>query len=211
MKSNMRNRGERGSSALEFALVTLFLIPSVLVVVGVGLSLGNSLKVSQTVRDTGHMFGRGVSFNESDNKQLVVRLAGSLGLTENPGGNGRIILSKIITPVQADCMAANRTNNCPNRNMPVFTHRISIGNTSPASQFGTPAANIVNTSGNISVDNYLSATSARTTGFAALLTAAGIVQGRGEIAYLVEGFFRVPSLAFLGSSTSGDMYCRYIF
>jgi hypothetical protein len=195
---------------VEFGLVAAFLVPICLGVVGVGLALGDAVKVSQTVRDAGHMFGRGIDFDRDDNKDIIVRLAGSLGMTR-AGGSGTVIFSKIITPRQEDCEAANKANNCPNRDLPVITHRVAVGNTAlRSSAFGTPAAHLVSATGNISPLDYLTQSSALANGFSTVMSDAGMVQNRGEIAYVVEGFFRIPSFGFMGDTTSG-VYCRYIF
>lgn len=205
-----KRRSEAGNTILEFALVSLIMIPSCLGVAGLGMALGNFIKVSQTVRDSAHMFARGIDFDQNSSKDVIVRLASSLNITRT-GGNGVVIFSKIITPFQADCDAANRSTNCPNRNQPVLIHRVTIGSQSlRSSRFGTPAANIISADGNITAANYLVQGSAIATGFAAEMTRAGMQQERGDIAYLVEGYFSLPALQFLGYAPTGA-YCRYIF
>jgi hypothetical protein len=42
------------------------------------------------------------------------------------------------------------------------------------------------------------------------MSEAGMVQGRGEIAYVVEGYFQFPSLQFLRYTPEGA-YCRFVF
>jgi hypothetical protein len=210
MRSNMRKRGERGNVVVEFALVTVFLVPVLISLAGVGMSLGDSIRVSQTVRDTAHMFARGVQFDDPQSQALVARLGGQLGLTAGPGGNGTVILSKVMTPRQGQCVAAGRGNNCPNRDTTVFIHRVHVGNDWPPSRFGTPAPGLANARGNINADNYLSHPSVRAPDLQTVLATAGIVQGEGDVAYVVEGFFQVPTLRLLGPSTS-EIYCKYIF
>jgi hypothetical protein len=206
-----RNKKSRsGNVILEFALVSLFAIPAVLGTVGVGLTLGNYIKILQTTRDTAHMFARGIDFDAVENRDIVVRLASTLNMTRN-GGNGTVILSKIITPRTEDCEAANRANDCPNRDVPVVIHRIRIGNDAlRTSRYGTPAPSIVSPEGNISPSDYLGDSSVRAPNLATELTNAGIVQQRGEIAYVVEAYFTLPALRFLRFAPNGA-YCRFMF
>jgi hypothetical protein len=211
MKDIRRKRGSKsGNTILEFALVSLVLIPCCLGVAGLGMALGNFVKVSQTVRDAAHMFARGIDFDRDDNKDIIVRLASSLHITRN-GGDGVVIFSKIVTPTQEDCAAAGRPTNCPNRGLPVFVHRVIVGNQSLRnSRYGTPASGIVSADGNITSANYLTQASAVAAGFATTLAEAGMAQERGDVAYLVEGQFSLPALQFLGYAPNGA-YCRYIF
>ena len=205
-----KRNGRSGNTILEFALASLVLVPTMLGVVGIGMTLGSYIKILQTTRDTAHMFARGLDFDSVENRDIVVRLASTLHMTRN-GGNGTVILSKIITPGAADCEAANRTNNCPNRDIPVVIHRLSIGNVAlRASRYGTPTSSIVSSDGNISPSDYLGDSSVRAPVLGTELATAGIVQQRGEIAYVVEAYFTLPSLQFLGFAPEGG-YCRFMF
>jgi hypothetical protein len=193
------------------ALISLLYIPLTLGVAGVGMTLGSFVSVLQTTRDAAHMFARGIDFNTTANKEMIIRLAGSLNLAQT-GGSGSMIFSKIITATQLDCDAAGvSVAQCSNRDLAVVIHRTRIGNDALlTSHYGTPVSSIISGSGNIAATEYLRQSSARAGGFAAELASASYVQGRGEIAYLVEGFFQVPALRFLGYAPNG-MYCRFIF
>jgi hypothetical protein len=209
-KQRVRKRSEAGNTILELALASLIMVPCCLGVAGLGMTLGNFIRISQIVRDSAHMFARGIDFDRDENKDIILRLASSMNVTRT-GGDGIVIFSKIITPSQQDCEAANRANNCPNRNVPVLIHRVTIGQTSVrASQFGTPNSNLINADGNITSADYLTQSSAIATAFGAELTRAGMQQERGDIPYLVEGYFSLPALRFLGFAPTGA-YCRYIF
>jgi hypothetical protein len=50
-------------------------------------------------------------------------------------------------------------------------------------------------------------------GFTALLAAAGETGGlpQGQSAYMVEVFFTYPDISYLGNSTNGGAYVRFIF
>jgi hypothetical protein len=98
-----------------------------------------------------------------------------------------------------------------------------VGNSSlRTSSFGTPSAGILDSSGNIAPSVYLSNSdsSVRTNGFEAALDAAEVsaggsgtppAQAQGEAAYLVEVFIQYPDIGFLGWSTAGGAYTRFIF
>jgi hypothetical protein len=205
------SREQSGSTLLEFALASLVYIPLTLGVVGLGLSLGSYITALQTTRDSAHMFARGIDFASDANKDIVVRLAAGLNLTRT-SGNGSVVFSKIITPTEEDCAAAGlSSSSCRNQGSPVVTHRVRLGDNSRlTSHYGTPAASLISSEGNIAASDYLTNSTVLAGSFAAEATTAGLVQERGEIAYLVEGYFTVPSLMFLGYATGG-MYCRFLF
>lgn len=213
------NNHRRGTAALEFALAATILVPLTLGVVGIGMSLGNGQRVSQTVRDVGHMFARGVDFSNPEAKTLATRLAAGLGMTVD-GGDGVLIISKIGTPTQAECDAIDPDRVCNNVNFPVFQYRVTIGNARlRASNYGSPAASILGIGPNIRAMDYLNHSTARAQRFDEIFAAAGLVQQPGEMAYLVEGYFKMSSLAFLGvgsggtfsSPEPGGVYVRFVF
>jgi hypothetical protein len=78
------------------------------------------------------------------------------------------------------------------------------------SRYGTPNSALISTDGNIRASDYLVDASVRAPAFITELADAGIVQLRGEIAYVVEGYFTLPSLSFLGYAPQGA-YCRFVF
>jgi len=213
------NKSERGNALIEFAIAISVLIPMVFGVVGIGVELGNGVAISQSVRDVGHMYSRGADFSGNYNRNLAARLAAGLNLKADGQGDGVLILSKIVTPSQAECDAndSDGDGSCRNTGIPVFSHRIVIGKGSlRPSNFGTPAESIISDEGNISPQNYVNNATAVADGFNNLLAASGIpAQAAGETAFLVEGFFHRPSLSFL-SAGSGipeqrGVYFRYVF
>jgi Flp pilus assembly protein TadG len=205
---NGRNLRRKGNSVIEFALVSVFIVPLMMGTVNVGMSLGRSIQVTQVSRDAGHMFVRQVDFSQTGNKQIIVRLSAGLGMTAN-GGNGVVILSRVMYVGEPECVAAGFTvATCPNYDMPVFTQRIVIGNVSKrASDFGTPAANILNGDGSISPANYLTNPTARLNNFNGLLQLQA-----GELAYVSEAFFDAPEWSFPQTAFENTgVYSRTIF
>jgi hypothetical protein len=154
------------------------------------------------------MFTRGIDFERDENKRRPATRIFAQHYAHR--SNGVVISSKIITPSQADCEAANRANNCPEPGL-AGTNPSGGGwdRTLRSSHLGTPDPSLINADGNITSTDYLTPGSAVATGFASELTSAGMQQGRGDIAYMVKEYFSLPALQFLGFAPNGA-YCRYI-
>jgi hypothetical protein len=216
MRRNQRKR--RGNTLLEFGLVAIFLVPLFLGTVNLGLNLGRSVQVSQVARDAGHLYVRQMDFSLSGSKDLVVRLSSGLGMTAD-GGNGVVILSRIMKVGPAECQAGTGSTTCVNLGKAVFTQRHVIGNTSlRASDFGTPAASIVLTSaipaqglkpGDIMPVDYTTNASAEASGFTSVLP--GMLDG--ELAYVAEAYFTSPEWNLQNdyTSTTPGVYARSIY
>lgn len=204
-----RLRAERGSTAIEFALVMICLVPMFFGTIVMGITIGRSEEAIQVTRDVGHMYGEGVDFTTSDAQQLVTQLSQGFDLTSS--GDSLLIFSHVITVFAADCTAAS-VNPCSNQGSAVFTQRVYIGNTAlKTSAFGTPAAGYLDSEGNISAANYLGQSALIANNFTSILT-----QSDGDVAYVVEGYFKMPDLSFLtsgfsGTSATGGVYARAIF
>ena len=223
MKRSRRSR-QSGSTIVEFAIMAPCLLLMFFGSVGMGLMLGRYVQAVQVCRDIAHMYSDGVDFSRAANQNIIIQqLAQGTGITAT-GGNGVIILSKVATVYQADCDAAGFSGSCTNRGLPVFTQRIVIGqSTLRASDFGTPNAAILDTQGNIAPGVYMTNTDStvRTNGFEAtmddaILRATGTAatppaQAQGDVEYVVELFFQYPDIGFLGWSTAGGAYARFIF
>jgi hypothetical protein len=188
---------------IEFALVAVFLIPLLLGSFTLGMNLNQSIRVTQVVRDAGHMYARFVDFTLPSNQDILVRLAIGLGMTRT-GGDGVVIMSKITYINDADCAGAGVTlSECTNRNNYVFTHRVVVGNAGlKQSYFGTPGN--LDDKGNV-VDIYRD-NSARATNFSNLLTLES-----GQFAFVAEGFFRGAGITLSDSGLGNDIYARAIY
>lgn len=204
LRSASKTRRE-GNTLVEFALVVVFLVPLLLGTVNVGMNLSRSIQVTQISRDAGHMFARYVDFSLPGNQDLIVRLAAGLGMTRT-GGNGKVILSKIMFVGETECAAGGLTiAQCTNYNQPVILQRLVIGNTSlRSSAVGEPNPALIDSQGNVA--NYLTDTSARATGFDQLLALQP-----GEFAYVSEAYFQSPDYDFPGFTRGTSIYARTIF
>jgi len=205
-----RRCGERGNAMIEFAALSIVIVPLLFGTVGVGVNLGTMVQAVQVSRDVAHMYARGIDFSQTANQNIAVALAPNSGMTTT-GGNGVIILSKITQVYQADCTAA-AVATCTNLGQPVFTNRIVIGNAAlTASRYGTPAPAIVDASGNIAAADYLTNATAVASGFSSVLSAAGLTLVDGDVVYMSETYLSTPDLSFLGTQASNGVYARSIF
>jgi hypothetical protein len=207
------NRNEKGNGLLEFAAVSIVVIPLFFGMVGAGIQLGRMDEAVQICRDSAHMYARGVDFSQTANKNILVSLATGSGMTVN-GGTGVVIMSQVIQVYQADCTAAGLTaGQCTNLNQLVFANRVITGNSGlRSSNYGMPPAALVNAQGNIAASDYLTKPSLVLTGsMATELTNAGLTLADGDIAYLTEFYESTPDLSFLGVSGTGGVYAKAIF
>ena len=207
------NRNEKGNALLEFAAVSIVVIPLFFGMVGAGIELGRMNEAVQICRDAAHMYARGVDFSQASNQNILVTLGYGTGMTAN-GGNGVVIMSQFTQVYQADCTAAGLTaGQCTNLNQLVFVNRLVTGNSGlRSSNYGTPPSNLVNAQGNIAASDYLTKSSLVLTGsMPTELTNAGLTMNDGDVAYLTEFYESMPDLSFLGGSSSGGVYAKAIF
>lgn len=206
-----RRTTQRGSALIEFLLSTiLFILPLLFGTFIFGMRLVRGNQVAEVCRDAGHMYAYGVDFSQTSSQNLLVQLAQGLNMTAT-GGNGVIILSTITYIGPNDCIAGGYSSgSCPNVNSTVFTRRIVIGNPNlsinsqvQVSAFGTPPANIVDSSGNINQSDYLSNSAAVATNFLNIIPVTS-----GQFAYVAEAFFISPDFTLL---SPGGISARSIF
>lgn len=208
-----RKPGERGNALLEFAAVSIVIIPMFFGMIGAGINLGNMNQAVQIASDSGHMYAKGVDFSQTGNQNILVSLASGTGFAAS-GGNGTMLFSQVIQVYTADCTAAGLSSGqCTNNGKLVFTQRIVVGASSlRSSNYGTPAAGIVTSSGNIAPSDYLTNTTAVVTGtLSTELTNAGLTLNDGDVAYMTEFYLQTPNISFLGGPANSGIYSKAIF
>ncbi len=205
MRRQRRRGNQQGNALVEFALVIGVYLTLLLGAVSLGMGLSRSIQVTQISRDAGHMYARFVDFSLPGNQNLIVRLAEGLGMTRT-GGNGKVILTKVMFVGEAECAAGGISlAQCTNYNQPVIIQRLIVGNHSlRASAFGEPNPALIDGQGNVS--NYLTDLSARAINFQPLLALQP-----GEFAYVAEAFFRFSGSDFPGVFDATEIYARSIF
>ena len=188
---------------IELALFVTVAVPLLFGISGIGVRLGRALDATQVTRDVAHMYALGTDFSLPGTQAIARTLSRDFNLSAS--GNGVLILSRVVKVFQTDCDAAGVAG-CPNLNQTVFAQRIVVGNSSlRASNFGTPPASYIDAQGNVSSANYCGQSSLVASGFEAVLSLS-----QGQSAYLVEGYFSMPELAYFGPS-GGGYYVRLVF
>jgi hypothetical protein len=190
---------------VELALGLTVLFPILLGVGAIGIRLGRTLQATQATRDIAHMYALGADFSLPGTQALASTLSREYNFSST--GKAVLLFSRIMKVQQIDCDAAG-LHTCPNLNLPVFTQRIMMGNSSlRSSHFGTPPPAYVGTSGTISGVNYCQESSLIANGFNSVLALS-----RGQSTTMVEGYFSMPDINFLGFPDSGGgYYVRFLF
>ncbi len=183
-------RSLRGSSLLEFVLAASFVfLPLLAGTASVGMSMVRSIDVVALNRDAGHMFAEGVDFSQPANRNILLVIAGTLGIT-NTGGNGVIILSEI------DGTGTNTA---------VCARQYVIGNAAlRASSYVNPSSSLLDSSGAVTNLNDPSAN-------AAAFTPAVMPMNAGDVAYLAETFVSTSTYDWTGFLTGTGVYTKSIF
>jgi hypothetical protein len=197
----MSRKTSRGNAFIEFALISLFLVPLLLGTLGIGVNMIRALQTVQLARDVGHMYARNIDFSLPGNKTILRSLGQDLGLkiTTPASGSAVIILSALTYVDRSTCAAggavdgAGNPSGCTNFEKWVFTQQLVIGNSSVhGSNFGTPTGVTLDpATGTISPHDYVTVRGARVPDFDAInpyRVAEGQVSGlpSGQVVYLSE-------------------------
>ena len=192
--------GCRGQSLTEFALLLPLLTLIAFGSITAGIVIDRYLTLRQLVRDAGNMYARGVDFNVTQNKQLLLLAANDMQMTTS-GGQGVIYLSMVVKAPESTANAGNL----------VIAERLVIGNSSIApSTIGTPSTAIW-PDPNLPIPNgdvfdYSNELSARAT-----LPAAMTVITLNERIFVAEVFHTPTDLVFPGFFASNLLYARVFF
>jgi hypothetical protein len=145
----MRRDTSRGVASLEFALITLVLVPLALGTGAIGINMIRTLQTIQLARDAGHMYARNVDFSQPGNKTILANIGSDLGLSATAGSGSAVVILSALTYVDRNtCAAAGAVDGngdpsgCTNYTQWVFTQRLMIGNSSiRQSNLGSPLVN----------------------------------------------------------------------
>lgn len=199
-------KGERGTSVLEFALVVLPMLFTLLGVVVIGLDLGQAVQVAQIARDADSMYSRGVDFTQTSAQNFLIQLGQNMNL-QSGSGNGLITLSEIQSvPV----------NNCSspcNSYKDVLVQRITIGNTGI-----TAGATRFPTAGTVTytqptgegcacfVSNYTTDNNAIVTNFSSTMTLQA-----NAVTFVAEAYFQPLSVSLGTIESVPGIYSQAFF
>ncbi len=204
-----RRRKQSGSTIVELALVTPFLMLLLTGSFTVGMSLNRAIQASNVLRNANVLMSRKVDLSRSENQLMLIRSASGLGMnisgshTPNPSGKGALVLSKVIRVGPVQCSVGisgwNGTQaTCPNFGEYVIAQRIKIANTTRwGSAIGNPTSALAS-DGSVSDADIATVTTNRAIGFPQLSTGTGIVyMDNDTFAYIGEIFVDVSELNFL--------------
>ena len=217
----MRGTGYRGAACVEFAFITMVLVPLLLGTGAAGINMILTLQTIQLARDAGHMYARGLDFSQPGNQTILANVGSTLGLSTTAGsGSAVVILSKLTYVDDAACTAAGAVDKngnpsgCTNLGKWVFTQRLEIGNSSlRTSNIGSPLTSgptgvtVSSPSGNISLSDYVTKAGAVATfnSINPYSDVNGVVSGlpSGQMLYIAEAAataFGMPP--FIGPSAT---------
>ena len=95
----MKQTHEKGASSIEFAFITLSLVPLLIGAGVIGVNLVRSLGTEQLARDAGHMFARGADFSASGNQEILASIGSSVGLSATAGSGSAVVILSCLTYV----------------------------------------------------------------------------------------------------------------
>jgi hypothetical protein len=201
MRISRKNRRESGTAALEFALVAMPIVFTLIGVVVVGINLARSIQVGQICRDADSMYVRGVDFSQTAAQSLLAQMGQNMNLQTGSSSSGLIILSQVqYVPTPIGCTGSA----CTSGSYQLVQQQI-IGNTSLAGTHFPTAGSIPACSGSLITDcqdsqgniqGYETYANATISNFAASLTL-----GNNEISYVAEAEFESgPNLNWFSNS-----------
>jgi hypothetical protein len=229
-----RRKTESGQEIVEFALVAVLLVPTLIAAFVVGMNLIRSIQCNQVCRDLDNMYIHGGDFSTYPLQQESQRLAQGLNLQVGGSfagnkqsnaantGNGLVTVTQVMWvggTTSANCIAVGAAE-CTNQSSFVYTQQIQFGNGTLANSntvtLGTCPAVIINTSG--VVQNYVTDSRAQLAGAAQtnLQSLWQVGNGTttpltdGQVVYVVETYFQSPDLT-VGSLAGNGVYARYFF
>ena len=200
----MRHLGFRGVASVEFAFISMVLVPLLLGTGAAGINMILTLETIQLARDAGRMYARGVDFSQTGNQTILANVGTNVGLSTTAGsGTALVILSALTYVDNATCVAGGAStngvanSNCINLGKWVFTQRLQIGNSSiRTSNIGSPLTSgptgvtVDATTGKISVSDYVTKAGAVATfnSINPYSSVNGVVSGlpSGQVLYVAE-------------------------
>jgi len=152
IKNYIAKRRQKGNFLIEMAIVSWVLLYMLIGSFQMGLMLVRAIQAGEICRNANVLEIRGIDLSQSQNQQLVLRTAPSLGLNQSGSwvpsttGAGVLILSQVYYVGPLECSNGisswdGTSATCPNENQYVIAMRITIGNTNQGSSIvGNPSS-----------------------------------------------------------------------
>lgn len=169
LKQYIAKRRRKGSFLIEMALVSWVLLYMLIGSFQMGLMLVRAIQAGGLCRNGNVLMIRGIDLSQTQNQQLLLRTAPSLGINQSGSwlasstGAGIVILSQVyyVGPLECSNGVANfdgTTTTCPNLGQYVIAMRLNIGNTAQGSSVvgnpsDTPGSNGFLTASQICLDS----------------------------------------------------------
>lgn len=217
-----RRRRQRGNEIIEFAILSAFLVPTLLWTFINSMNLVRMNQANQVTRDIGDLYIHGVDYSTYQAQNVATVLAngfnvqigssftGNNAANNGNSGNGYIIVAQIMFIGSGTCSSLDSGVTCTNENQYVFTQYLDFGNGSlkingnqVQSSLGTPtfpsdsSASCGTSEACINtsgiVSDYVTGANAVCTGCASFFQTQ---LSDGQVAYIAETFFASPDLSF---------------
>jgi len=210
-----RRQLQKGVEAIEFGLLFAFLLPPFLWMFVNGMNFLRFNKTTDVSRSAALLYVKGVDFTLPGNQTIISRVASGLDLTASStttangagSGSGLIILSTV------QYIGANTCNSCTNLNKYVFLDQVFVGNkalviagTSVVSALGSPNAGLWSTSTGVVTNTQTNAGAQVGSAVSGILP----TMGDGQVAYVVECYFKPQNGFGNGAFDSNGVYTRVI-
>ena len=216
-KTSLRRRiSQRGSQAIEFGLLFVFLLPLFIWMFQSSMNFLRFNKATDVCRSAALLFVKGVDFTLPGNQNIISRVASGLGLqtSSSISSNGVTTGNALVVFTVVMYVGPNTCTNCANINKYVFLDRVYVGNTSLTISGTTVASAIGNPNSTIWSTTTGAVSSTQTNTGAQISTAAASLlptpMGDGQIAYVVECFFKPLQGFGTGPFDSNGVYTRVI-
>jgi hypothetical protein len=208
---------------IEFALLSLFLLPLLLWTFIAGMNLIRVIQAEQICRELASLYIGGVDFSTYSAESLAVTLARGYGLNvgsgfssgvtnmynnDTNGGNGYVVLSEVMYVGSNTCSSLPSGTACTNQGQYVFVQRIDFGNSSLTINGSSVTSALGTTTASLTpyglVENYLTDSGAVAANAGNLLNSP--LQD-GQVIYVAETWYSSPDLSF-AAFPGGGMYAR---
>jgi TadE-like protein len=183
-------RDRHGQAIVEFAIALPFLVMVSIGTFALGVVIDRHLTVTQLVRNAGNMYGRGVDFTLTQNKELLLKAADGMEMTV-AGGQGVIYLSTVILSQDGD-----------NEGDPVVSERIVISNASLYDSAVAMPTTILPNGDVVDYDNDPSAVAS---------LPPGVELFNNERIFVAEVFHNPRNLSFEGIFVPTNLYSAAFF
>jgi hypothetical protein len=163
MSLQTKRKRQAGASCIEFAFITLTLVPLLIGSGVIGVNLIRTLQTEQLARDAGHMFARQVDFSASGNQEILANVGTSLGMSATVGSGNAVVILSELTYVDSNACATGgavdshgNPSGCTNLGKWVFIKRLTLGNsTIRSSALGSPSGVTMDSTGAITPAQYV--------------------------------------------------------